>query len=181
MSSLIGSLASCQVEKAKEVKKQSPFEIKESQEKSKDMQDILKEYINGSLKPESLEIKYRIGDEFTGITSFDLLGNGKYQLISNVRKGRLLKNIEGSIEQNHVRDLVSLMQSNELWNVSHFQAQIADGDRVTSIEVRNGEDSQTVVLWGAEVKEVPAYNKVQDRILELIKEISSGEILELGR
>lgn len=145
------------------------------------MENSLNTYLNDQILPVALSVYYHIGNEFQGATDFHLRGDGAYQLWSTVTQDRQRRNYSGQLKITDVQELVRVMRSVQLWTVKHIFTERGRDNSEVRIVVTAGEESFTVVLWVMEIEEVPAFDKVQEEILILIRRISGGEVLEAGR
>lgn len=145
------------------------------------MEQTLRSYLDqGSARPE-LMIEYHIGNPFSGETKLTLSGDGAYELWSTVTQGRRRRTYSGVIEISRVAELVSKISEVELWNVRHLDEKRRQDDPEASIVVEINGEKFEVVLWVSEISRSPSFSEVQEKLLSLAHEVSSGEVLENGR
>jgi hypothetical protein len=148
---------------------------------SVDMQSTLERYLNGEMNPPDLTITYTIGDAFSGETYLRLSGDGRYEVWSTAVQGRQRKEYAGQLEKSEVETLVQLMLDNQLWTVSHVRSKPGEDDPLSVIQVSENGRSSQVELWVSEIRQVPAFDNVQEGLLAIVKRVSDGEVLEAGR
>ena len=145
------------------------------------MENILTDYLRGQLFPTDLTINYHIGNAFSGETDLRLRGDGIYELWSTVTQDRQHRRYSGQLNVADVHELVQTIQSVRLWEVQHIFMEGGRDNPEARIVVTANEESFTVVLWVMEIEDVPAFDEVQEKILTLVRRVSDGEVLEVGR
>jgi hypothetical protein len=129
----------------------------------------------------SFWLGYHIGSEFYGETDARFTANGSYHLWSTVTAGGERREFSGRCDPNDVRRLASLIEREQLWGARHLRSTRADDDALVSIEVGDGLRNGRIELWVSELGLVPAFERVQEAILELVRRLSNNAILEVGR
>lgn len=145
------------------------------------MENIIIAYLNGQLSSTDLEVHYHVGSSFSGETDFHLYGDGTYQLWSTVTQDRQRREYSGQLNTAEVHELVRTMLSVKLWEVKHISTERGLDNPEARIIITSGKESFPVVLWVSEIDEVPAFDEVQEKILTLVRRVSGGEVLEIGR
>jgi hypothetical protein len=145
------------------------------------MREWLQAYLDGTLSPDDIAILYHVGDEFSGETDFRLHGDGVFSLWSTVTAGRTRRDYTGRVDQKQVGDVARALLHGQVWNVQHVRAISGDDDPEVRIAVQNGDRVTEVILWVSEVNHRPAFAEAQRSLIELIREVSRGEVLEVGR
>ncbi len=145
------------------------------------MEQALKAFLDGILDPEEFEIHYHIGGGLWGETEAHLRGTGAYRLSSTVTDGRQLRTYAGRVDTAEVRELTRVALRVRLWEAGHVADRRGRDNPDARIDVTAGAETYPVVLWVSETDEVPAFNEVQQRILDLVRRLSGGEVLEVGR
>ena len=144
------------------------------------MRAWLQGYLAGQVPPAELTILYHIGDEFSGETDFRLRGDGAYTLWSTATSGRARRDFAGQVERGAVQEVARALIDARIWDVHHVRSLPGDDDPESRIAVRKGDTQQTVALWVSEIGERPAFAEAQEAILNLIRAVSRGEVLEVG-
>ncbi|MFI9586941.1 hypothetical protein ACIHCQ_35115 [Streptomyces sp. NPDC052236] len=126
-------------------------------------------------------IAYHIGSEFYGETDARFEDNGRYVLWSTVTQGRERLEFSGRLDPDEVRGLVELVTRERLWTVRHVRPTQADDDAPAFLEAGDGVRRARVELWVSEAGSVPEFARVQEAVLDLIRRVSDGAILEVGR
>jgi len=85
------------------------------------------------------------------------------------------------IEVSRVEELLRKILAVELWNVRHLDEKRRHDDPGASIAVEIDGEKFKVVLWASEISRSPSFSQVQEKLLSLVHELSSGEVLENGR
>jgi hypothetical protein len=145
------------------------------------MREWLQAYLDGTLSPDDIAILYHVGDEFSGETDFRLHGDGVFSLWSTVTAGRARRDYTGRVDQKQVGDVARALLRGQVWNVRHVRAIPGDDDPEVRIAVQSGDSLAEVILWVSEVNHRPAFADAQRSLIELIREVSRGEVLEVGR
>lgn len=145
------------------------------------MQETLEAYLSAESPDGSLALHYRIGDAFSGLTDFRLSGDGRYELTSSVTQGRKRKQYTGGAGAAAFQALARAILDERLWEVAHVRQRPGEDDPPAIVEVETPEQMFTVKLWVSEIRLCPAFGRVQTRILDLVRTLSSGEVLESGR
>jgi hypothetical protein len=145
------------------------------------MEQALRSYLDQQSARAELVIEYQIGNSFSGETELTLRGDGAYELWSTVTQGRQRKNYSGVIEVSRVEELLRKILEVELWNVRHLDEKRRQDDPGASIAVEINGEKFKVVLWVSEISRSPSFSQVQEKLLSLVNELSSGEVLENGR
>lgn len=143
------------------------------------MKQQLQAYLKGDLS--DLKIYYHIGNAFAGETEFNLSGDGSYELWSTVTNNRQRREYSGQVKRADVQALVLTMLDVEFWDVTHVSSERGLDNPEVRVEVTAGGKSFPVVLWATEIDDVPAFDTVQEEILALVRQVSDGEVLEVGR
>jgi hypothetical protein len=145
------------------------------------MQQWLQGYLDGTISPGELVIIYHIGDEFSGETDVQLHGDGAYRMWSTVTVGRARRAFTGQVSRSDVRAIVQALLSAQIWDVRHVRNIPGDDDPEAIIAVQRGDGREEVILWVSEIDKRPSFAEAQQAILDLIRTVSSGEVLEVGR
>jgi hypothetical protein len=123
---------------------------------------------------------YHVGSEFYGETDARFQADGRYELWSTVTEGRQRREFSGQCGPEDIRELVSLVAREELWAVHHVRPTQTDDDALARLEAGDGIRHGASELWVSEVESVPSFARVQDAVLELVRRLSAGSILETG-
>lgn len=145
------------------------------------MQDILKAYLAREMAGSDITFYYHIGDSFSGESDFQLRGDGSYEVWSTVTKERQRKNYSGHLDLSQVEALAQAMIAVQIWEVKHIRSKPGEDDPQAIIGVKTGQQNFQVVLWVSEISKSPPFVEVQKHILDLVHEVSNGEVLEIGQ
>lgn len=145
------------------------------------LQERLADYLAGKVAPDKIAILYHIGDEFSGETDFRLQGDGSFTLWSTVTAGRARRDYTGQVDLEQVKNVARGLLSARVWEVRHVRSIPGDDDPEVRIAIQHGDSIAQAVLWVSELKERPAFTEAQKPLLELIHQVSRGEVLEVGR
>lgn len=145
------------------------------------MKEWLQAYLDGKLSPDEIELLYHIGDDFSGETDFRLRGDGDFALWSTVTAGRARRDFAGRVDPEEVKIVARALLDAQLWTVQHLRSIPGEDDPEARIAVQKGGESAVAVLWVSEVKDVAAFAEAQKVLLDLIWQVSGGEVLEVGR
>ncbi len=145
------------------------------------MEQQLNAFLEGEIAPEAFQLSYQVGDDFSGATALECFGNGNYHLESSVTTERQLAHFDGQVAANEIVSIAQAMVDHKIWNVRHGRPLPGDGEAVPTITIMVDGKATKVDCWGGEVVSTPQFAAVQDLILGLIKRISGGQILEVGR
>jgi hypothetical protein len=126
-------------------------------------------------------LDYHIGSEFYGETAAHFEADGKYELWSTATPGRERRQFSGRCDPKEVRDIVALIKREQLWTVQHVQPNQADDDSLAILQVGDATRHARIELWVSEIESVPSFGRVQTAVLDVIRRLSGGEILEAGR
>jgi hypothetical protein len=126
-------------------------------------------------------LRYAIGSEFYGETHARFAADGAYAVWSTVTEGRERLEFTGRIDPARVVELVNQVAAAEPWTARHVKAHQSDDDALAVLEVGNGDRSYRVELWVSEIPQVPNFDRAQQPVLSLTRELSDGVILESGR
>jgi hypothetical protein len=145
------------------------------------MEDLLAGYMNGTVAPEDLVLRYRIGDSFSGETGLELRGDGTYDAFSTATEGRQRRGYRGRLPAEEVQALVRALQDARVWDARHVRSKPREDDPPASLSVAADGREADVTVWVSEIGQVPSFAAAQDAVLDLIRRISGGEVLESGR
>jgi hypothetical protein len=145
------------------------------------MQSSLEGYLEKEIPGADFTLYYHIGDSFSGETDFRLGGDGSYALWSTVTEGRQRRDYTGQLATAQVEALVQDMLAAEIWKVKHVRSKPGEDDPLAIIGAKAGQQDFQVVLWVSEIRRVPSFVEVQDKILRLVHDISAGQVLETGK
>ena len=126
-------------------------------------------------------LSYEIGDEFRGATELRLGSDGTYELSSTRTAGRQKLTFEGRVDPERVRAVAAAWREAQLWEVEHQRSKPGEDDPEAILALETGGRRSEVVLWVSEVPSSDAFQRAREPLLELIQELSDGEILEYGR
>jgi hypothetical protein len=126
-------------------------------------------------------ISYEVGDEFRGATAIRLGTDGAYDLRSTRTAGRRELSFEGEIDPERVRAVAAAWREARLWEVRHVRSKPGDDDPEAILALDAGGCRSEVVLWISEVPSSEPFQRAGVPLLDLIQELSDGQILEYGR
>jgi hypothetical protein len=126
-------------------------------------------------------LSYRVGDEFRGATELRLAADGSYELSSTRTAGRRRLTFEGRIDAERVRAVAAAWRAARLWDVEHQRAKPGEDDPEAILALETGGRRSDVVLWVSEVPSSEPFRRAREPLLELVQELSDGQILEYGR
>lgn len=135
----------------------------------------------GQADPQGFWLDYRIGSEFYGETSAHFEADGTYDLWSTVTEGRERRQFSGQHDPRDIGDIVALIDREHLSTVRHVRPNQADDDSLATVDIGDATSRARVELWVSEIESVPAFARVQAAVLDLIRRLSDGTILEAGR
>jgi hypothetical protein len=141
------------------------------------MNDTMRDLVNGS---EPAAVTYTVGGTYPGWTSLRLTADGDYELQSTMAEDGQQHGFSGKVRPDQVAEFVTLLRNERIWEVEHVKKR-APGETAARIEVTVGDRSAVVELWTSEVRRVPAFQRATAVLVELIGELSGGEIAEPGR
>ncbi len=144
------------------------------------MEEMLSGYLNNEIRAKKFKITYLTGDDYIGMTTMVLLGNGKYDILSNVSQGRKKVHFAGKIPKKEVKNLSLRMLTMKLWEFKHIKSHPATEEAIPSIEVSAKSESYEVVCYGSEVRFSMPFYTAQEMILDIIHRESNNVILEKG-
>lgn len=125
------------------------------------------------------ELTYDIGSEFYGETHARFGGDGTYRIWSTVTEGRARLDYEGRCDPGDVAALVEHLRAGAL--TSPERGLQGEDDALVRLAVRDDSGAGTVELWVSQIREQPAFDEAQQPVLDLIRRLSDGSILETGR
>jgi hypothetical protein len=126
-------------------------------------------------------LSYAVGDEFRGATELRLGSDGAYELSSTRTADRQRLTFEGRIDPERVRAVAAAWRGARLWEVEHLRSKPGEDDPEAILALETGGRRSAVVLWVSEVRTSEPFQRAREPLLELIQELSDGEILEHGR
>ena len=127
------------------------------------------------------DLSYEIGDEFRGATELRLGSDGTYELRSTRTAGLQKLTFEGRVDPERVRAVAAAWREAQLWEVEHQRSKPGEDDPEAILALETGGRRSEVVLWVSEVPSSDAFQRAREPLLELIQELSDGQILEYGR
>lgn len=137
------------------------------------MRERLEGYLDGSIPAREVTLHYRVGSSFTGRTELFLRGDGHYELTSDVTEGRAERSFSGETEG--ARDVARAWVEQAVWSFE------PDGEkRMDDPPCILGVDGEQMVLRLHQAREHAGYQAAQAPVLELIRSVSGGEVLESG-
>jgi hypothetical protein len=126
-------------------------------------------------------LSYAVGDEFRGATRFTLAADGAYLLRSTRTADRAELTFEGRIDPGRVRAVAAEWREARVWEVRHLRAKPGDDDPPAVLALDAGGHRSEVVLWVSEVPSSEAFQRARAPLLDLVRELSDGRVLEYGR
>ena len=145
------------------------------------MEELINDYLDGTAAPAQFLVRYRIGDSFSGETGLDLHGDGTYEAFSTATAGRQRRTYSGQLPADQVRALVRALRDAKVWEARHVRSKPREDDPPASLFIAaDGRDAE-VTLWVSEIGRVPPFAAAQDAVLDVVRQISGGEVLETGR
>jgi hypothetical protein len=123
---------------------------------------------------------YTVGAPPRGWTRLRIDGGGDYELRSTVTADRQERHYCGTLPAERVQRLMTLLRDERVWEVTHVKKR-APGEPAARVEVAAGGRSEAVELWTSEVARVPAFQRVTEALVEIIREVSGGAVAEPGR
>jgi hypothetical protein len=142
---------------------------------------LLNGYLDGTVAPADFVVRYRIGDSFSGETGLDLHGDGTYDAFSTATAGKQRRSYRGQLSIDDVQALVRALHEARIWEARHVRSKPREDDPLASLSVTADGRDATVMLWVSEIGRVPPFAAAQDAVLDVIRRISGGEVLESGR
>lgn len=137
------------------------------------MHERLDGLLDGSIPPGEVTLHYRVGSSFTGRTELFLRGDGHYELTSNVTSGRAERAYSGEAEG--AREIARAWVEQAIWDFE------PDGEkRMDDPLCILGVDGDETALRLHQAREHPGFRAAQAPVLELIRRVSGGEVLESG-
>lgn len=144
------------------------------------MRRLLEAYLKKEIASADLTIHYVIAGGLGGETNFRLHGDGRYELYSNVTLSHQRKRYSGQVSVSQVENVAQKMLATKIWQVWHDHESRGLDESGAKITVAAHGQKSEVMLWVSEIRESPAFARVQRQLLSLIHEISQGEVLEKG-
>jgi hypothetical protein len=126
-------------------------------------------------------LSYAVGDEFRGATELRLGSDGAYELSSTRTAGRQKLTFEGRVDPERVRAVAAAWREARVWEVEHLRSKPGEDDPEAVLALETGGRRSDVVLWVSEVPSSEPFQRAREPLLELIQELSDGQILEYGR
>lgn len=126
-------------------------------------------------------LSYAVGDEFRGATELRLATDGAYELRSTRTAGRQELTFDGRIEPERVQAIAAAWRDARLWDVRHLRSKPGDDDPEAILALEAGDTRSEAVLWVSEVPSSEPFRRAREPLLELIQELSDGQVLEYGR
>jgi hypothetical protein len=126
-------------------------------------------------------LSYEVGNEFRGATELRLGSDGTYELSSTRTADRQKLKFEGRVDPARVRAAAAAWREARLWEVEHQRSKPGEDDPEAILALDAGGRRSDVVLWISEVPSSEAFQRAREPLLELIQELSDGQILEYGR
>lgn len=145
------------------------------------MEARLGDYLAGGSDPADLTITYHVGGGLSGETDLVLGGRGDYRVWSTVTADRQRHDYTGEVPVSEVQALVGEMLRVRLWEVEHVTSERGLDNPEARIEVRAGGAGFAAVLWVSEIDDVPPFDEIQEQVLALVRRVSDGAVLEVGR
>jgi hypothetical protein len=145
------------------------------------LEALLNGYLEGTVAPADLVVRYHIGDSFTGETGLDLRGDGSYDAFSTATAGRQRRSYRGQLSVDDARSLVRALRDARIWEARHVRSKPREDDPLASLSVAAHGGDAAVELWVSEIELVPPFAAAQAAVLDVIRRISGGEVLESGR
>jgi hypothetical protein len=118
---------------------------------------LLNGYLDGTVAPADLVVRYRIGDSFTGETGLDLRGDGTYDAFSTVTAGRQRRSYRGQLPVDDARSLVRALRDARFWEARHVRSKPREDDPLASLSVAAGGRDAAVEVWVSEIELVPPF------------------------
>ena len=135
----------------------------------------LRGYTAGEITPETFRIRYQTGSMFHGETMFVLFGDGRYRLRVTTAGGLNEKQFSGEIAPEQVQNIVTTLIDSAYWQATTVPPYEPDSVMV-NISIHNGDDGHVTAINNSEVSAQPGFAKAETALLNLIKELSDGEI-----
>lgn len=145
------------------------------------MEETLTGFLDGAIAPEDLVLRYRIGDAGSDETTLELRGDGRYAAASTATAGGRRLAYAGTLRAADVRALIAALAEARVWEARHIKRRRPKGDPPAAFSVTAGGREAEVELWASEIADVPQFAAAQAAVLDLIRRVSGGEVLEPGR
>ena len=145
------------------------------------MEETLTGFLDGTIAPAELVLRYRIGDAVSERTTLELRGDGRYAAASTATAGGRRLAYAGTLPDADVRALIAALAEARVWEARHVKRRRPKGDPPAAFSVSAGGRDAEVELWASEIADVPQFAAAQAAALDLIRRISGGEVLEPGR
>jgi hypothetical protein len=126
-------------------------------------------------------LSYEVGDEFRGATAFRLATDGAYELRSTRTTGRRELTFDGRIQPERARAIAATWRDASVWEVRHQRSKPGDDDPEAILALEAGDRRSEVVLWVSEIPSSERFRRAREPLLDLLGELSDGQILEFGR
>ena len=145
------------------------------------MQETIEAFLRGDMPRGTFVLRYRIGSGFSGLTTLEVRGNGDYEAVSTVTEGRRKLHFTGRISSERLERLVQAVAEARVWETpADFGIPKLD-EPVPTIAVEADGEEQEVSVPASRLKEVPTFARAQEAMLEFVREVSDGAVLESGR
>jgi len=145
------------------------------------MQASIEGFLDGSAPDGDFALEYHIGNSFSGETRLRLRGTGDYEAFSTVTEGRRQLDFQGRLERARVERLVAALRDARVWEARPADRERMLDDPLAAIVVSRGGEEDRVALPASHISAVAPFAAAQAAILELVREVSGGAVLEAGR
>ncbi len=142
------------------------------------MESILRAFLKGNAP--GFQLKYTIGNDFSGQTAFEVDGGGRYRLDSNVTRGRVPATYEGSLAPDRVRQIVTDLLATRFWETNEVQEKRMD-DPFTRIDASLNDETAFARVRLSWLEANPGFTAAQNVLVAVINEVSKGVVLETGK
>jgi hypothetical protein len=124
-----------------------------------------------------VHLSYSRGHALSGVTRFELDGNGRYELDSDETMGRQAVARSGILADEERTALLREMLDHDLLATPSSTRNLGDDEIPVLITLSSGPHSHELRIWDRDAKENPEFHAFESALLALARKLSDGAIV----
>jgi hypothetical protein len=144
-----------------------------------DVEAFLRDLRAGNVDRRKALIHYHVGNDFTGFTDLEILGNGDARLKSTVTRGLNLVWTGSSVDDTSLDHLLRTLISTKIWLIKGTRMEGLPDEPRIELELWFGKEKWSTGFWQFDIADNPAWGRIRKQVAAIVDDLSGGKVLQI--